>query len=41
MAMPTKFVKPWTDVDPAATHGGIAGVLGPGWVCLLYTSRCV
>lgn len=32
MAMPTKFVKPWTAVDPAATHGGIAGVLGPGWV---------
>lgn len=32
MAMPTKFVRPWVEIDSNLTDGGIPGVLGPEWV---------
>jgi hypothetical protein len=32
MALPTKFTKPWSAVDPSMQHGGIPGGLSEGWV---------
>lgn len=30
--MPTKFTKDWVLIDPELKHGGLADVVGPGWV---------
>jgi hypothetical protein len=32
MPLPTKFTKPWSEIDPAMRHGGIPGGLEAGWV---------
>lgn len=32
MNMPTKFYKPWNEIDPSLQHGGIPGELAAGWV---------
>ena len=32
MAMPTKFYRPWADIDPDLKHGGIDGELAPYFV---------
>lgn len=30
--MPTKFVVPWSQIDPNGLHGGLPNVVGDGWV---------
>lgn len=30
--MPTKFIVPWTEIDPTGMHGGLPNVVGDGWV---------
>jgi hypothetical protein len=32
MNMPTKFTKPWPDIDPSLRHGSIPGETAEGWV---------
>jgi hypothetical protein len=30
--MPTKFIVPWTSIDPTGMNGGLPNVVGEGWV---------